>query len=125
MMSFKQKYSFSERYDESLRVLDKYPNRIPVICECDSKNTTKTFNLKKIKYLVPNSLTIGQFVYVLRKQMTLKPEESVFIMINNILPPTAALMSQIYNTHKDSDGFLYGAVLRENTFGNGYVEQTT
>ena len=115
-MSFKQTHSFSERYEESQRVLDKYPNRIPIICEIDLKNNG-VINLKKIKYLVPDSLTVGQFVFVLRKQITLKAEETVFIMINNVIPPTAALMSQVYNEHKDADGFLYGKLLRENTYG--------
>jgi GABA(A) receptor-associated protein len=73
--------------------------------------------LKKMKYLVPDTLTVGQFVYVLRKQMTLKPEEAVFLMIDDCLPPTAALMSHIYKDHKDEDGFLYAYLCKENTFG--------
>ncbi len=116
-MSFKQKHNYLSRSDESRRVLEKYPDRIPVICEIDPNNSS-VIHLKKIKYLVPDSLTVGQFVYVLRKQMTLRPEEAVFIMINNILPPTSALMSQIYAQHKDFDGFLYVFCVRENTFGS-------
>jgi GABA(A) receptor-associated protein len=115
-MSFKQNHHFSSRYDESHRVLERYPNRIPVICESDPKNSS-VIHLKKMKYLVPDSLTIGQFIYVLRKQMTLKAEEGVFIMINNSLPPASALMSQVYKDHKDSDGFLYCFLCKENTFG--------
>ena len=41
----------------------------------------------------------------------------VFIFINNILPPTASLMSTIYEEQKDSDGFLYITYSGENTFG--------
>jgi GABA(A) receptor-associated protein len=116
IMSFKQTHTLSQRYEESQRVLEKYPNRVPVICEVDPKQST-VIHLRKMKYLVPDSLTVGQFVYVLRKQMTLKPEEAVFIMINNVLPPTAALMSQIYYEHKEADGFLYAYLCKENTFG--------
>ncbi len=115
-MSFKQNYAFSSRCDESQRVLEKYPNRIPIICEADSNNSN-AIRLKKTKYLVPNSLTVGQFVFVLRKQTILKPEEALFITINNSLPPNAALMSQIYNEHRDVDGFLYAYLCKENTFG--------
>jgi GABA(A) receptor-associated protein len=115
-MSFKKNYSLCQREEEANRIKEKYPDRIPIICEVDKKNSS-SLNLKKTKYLVPESLTVGQFVYVLRKQMTLRPEEAIFIMINNTLPPTAALMSQIYRQHKDFDGFLYGTILRENTFG--------
>ena len=114
-MSFKQTHSFAHRVAESHRVKDRYPDRVPVICEGDPK--TGTITLRKMKYLVPDTLTVGQFVYVLRRQMTLRPEEAVFLMINNILPPTAALMSQIYNEHADEDGFLYAVLTKENTFG--------
>lgn len=115
-MSFKQTHPFSYRSEEADRVREKYPNRIPVICETDPNNSS-VVHLKKMKYLVPDSLTVGQFVYVLRRQMTLKPEEAVFLMINNTLPPTAALMCQIYNEHKDLDGFLYCYCCKESTFG--------
>lgn len=35
------------------------------------------------------------------------PHQAIFIFVNEELPPTAALMSAIYNEHKDEDGFLY------------------
>ena len=49
----------------------------------------------------------GQFVYVIRKRIRLSPEKAIFIFVNEVLPPTAALMSSIYDEHKDDDGFLY------------------
>jgi GABA(A) receptor-associated protein len=36
---------------------------------------------------------------------------------NKTLPPTAALMSQVYKEHKDEDGFLYVTYSGESTFG--------
>ena len=74
-------------------------------------------DLDKKKYLVPADLTVGQFVYVIRKRIKLSPEKAIFIFVNNVLPPTAALMSSIYDEHKDDDGFLYIAYSGENTFG--------
>ncbi|KAK9924538.1 hypothetical protein M0R45_032903 [Rubus argutus] len=35
----------------------------------------------------------------------------------NILPPNAALMSAVYEEHKDEDGFLYITYSGESTFG--------
>jgi hypothetical protein len=52
-------------------------------------------------------LTVGQFCYVIRKRIKLAPEKAIFIFVNEVLPPTAALMSSIYEEHKDDDGFLY------------------
>jgi len=62
-------------------------------------------------------LTVGQFVYVVRKRIKLSPEKAIFIFVNNTLPPTAALISAIYEEHKDEDGFLYVTYSGENTFG--------
>ena len=75
-------------------------------------------DLDKKKYLVPADLTVGQFVYVIRKRIKLSPEKAIFVFVNNVLPPTAALMSSIYDEHKDDDGFLYIAYSGENTFGD-------
>lgn len=56
---------------------------------------------------MPSDLTVGQFVYVIRKRIKLSPEKAIFIFVDEVLPPTAALMSSIYEEHKDEDGFLY------------------
>lgn len=57
--------------------------------------------------MVPADLTVGQFVYVIRKRIKLAPEKAIFIFVDEVLPPTAALMSSIYEEHKDEDEFLY------------------
>ena len=56
--------------------------------------------IDKKKYLVPADLTVGQFVYVIRKRIKLSPEKAIFIFVDEVLPPTAALMSSIYEEHK-------------------------
>jgi GABA(A) receptor-associated protein len=73
------------------------------------------------RYLVPADLTVVQFVYVIRKRIKLSPEKAIFVFVNNVLPPTAALMSSIYEEHKEDDGFLYIAYSGENTFGDWEV----
>lgn len=103
------------------------------------------------RYLVPADLTVGQFVYVIRKRIKLSSEKAIFIFVKNVLPPTgvhpigydgllllvhmyvfeccelmdgvflgyaAAMMSSIYDEHKDEDGFLYFTYSGENTFGD-------
>ena len=90
---------------EAERIRQKYADRIPVICEKVEKSDIATIDKKK--YLVPSDLTVGQFVYVIRKRIKLSPEKAIFIFVDEVLPPTAALMSSIYEEHKDEDGFLY------------------
>ncbi|CAK9047551.1 Autophagy-related protein 8 (Autophagy-related ubiquitin-like modifier ATG8) [Durusdinium trenchii] len=115
----KEQHSFEKRLKESEHIREKYPDRIPVICEKDPRSDIP--DIDKKKYLVPQDLTVGQFVYVIRKRIKLKPEKAVYIFINNVLPPTAALMSSIYETKKDKDGFLYVCYSGENTFGGERV----
>lgn len=40
------------------------------------------------RYLVPADLTVGQFVYVVRKRIKLSAEKAIFIFVKNVLPPT-------------------------------------
>ncbi|KAG2234948.1 hypothetical protein INT48_005102 [Thamnidium elegans] len=82
----KQKH-IEKRKAEAERIRQKYPDRIPVICEKVEKSDIPTIDKKK--YLVPADLTVGQFVYVIRKRIKLSPEKAIFIFVNEILPPTA------------------------------------
>eukprot|EP00325_Prymnesiales_sp_UTEX-LB-985_P013804 CAMPEP_0174754304 /NCGR_PEP_ID=MMETSP1094-20130205/105662_1 /TAXON_ID=156173 /ORGANISM="Chrysochromulina brevifilum, Strain UTEX LB 985" /LENGTH=144 /DNA_ID=CAMNT_0015960167 /DNA_START=437 /DNA_END=869 /DNA_ORIENTATION=+ len=66
--------------------------------------------------------TVGQFVYVIRKRISIPSDKAIFIFVNNTLPPTAALMSTVYEQHRDSDGFMYMMYSGENTFGEGNGE---
>ena len=113
---YKQKTPFEKRLKESENILQKYPNRIPAIVEKFSK-CKNIENIDKIKYLVPDDLTIGQFVFVIRKRLKLTPDKALFIFINNRLPTTLTLMKDIYANEKDDDNFLYIQYSGENTFG--------
>ncbi|KAK4398536.1 Autophagy-related protein 8C-like, partial [Sesamum angolense] len=103
------------RQAEAARIREKYPDRIPVIVEKAERSDIP--DIDKKKYLVPADLTVGQFVYVVRKRIKLSAEKAIFIFVKNILPPTAAMMSAIYDENKDEDGFLYMTYSGENTFG--------
>ncbi|KAI5450316.1 ubiquitin-like protein atg8 [Naganishia albida] len=119
---FKDEHPFDKRKAEAERIKQKYSDRIPVICEKVKDSDIAV--LDKKKYLVPKDLTVGQFVYVIRKRIKLAPEKAIFIFVDDVLPPTAALMSAIYEEHHDEDGFLYLAYSGENTFGLEQYEVT-
>ncbi|KAH9325727.1 hypothetical protein KI387_005905, partial [Taxus chinensis] len=74
------------RQAESARIREKYPDRIPVIVEKAERADIP--DIDKKKYLVPADLTVGQFVYVVRKRINLSSEKAIFIFVKNILPPT-------------------------------------
>ncbi|CAI5485847.1 unnamed protein product [Closterium sp. NIES-64] len=115
--AFKKEHPLEKRKAEASRIREKYPDRIPVIVEKAPRSDIPEIDKKK--YLVPAELAVGQFVFIIRKRIKLHPEKAIFVFVNSVLPPTASLMSAIYEEHKDPDGFLYMTYSGETTFGRG------
>ena len=46
---------------------------------------------------MPADLTVGQFVYVIRKRIRVSPEKAIFMFVKNVLPPTGMLHTLIPN----------------------------
>tara|TARA_B100001094_G_scaffold193847_2_gene187718 strand:+ start:1669 stop:2013 length:345 start_codon:yes stop_codon:yes gene_type:complete len=114
-MDFKTKNNFDQRYDESNKIMNKYPQRVPIIVEKCNKSTIN--DIDKNKYLVPKDLNMNQFVYIIRKRIKLDKSQSIFLMVNNSICPSNTPISVVYDDHKDQDGFLYIKYTSENTFG--------
>ena len=115
MSEFKQQYSLYNRKQESDRVLGKYPDRIPIICERNKRSHMP--QIDKHKYLVPLDITFGQFIYVIRKRLRLEAEKAIFLFVKGIIPACNATLNEYYHHYKDEDGFLYITYSSENVFG--------
>ena len=114
-IQFKQQNTLEERINESSRIIQKYRTRIPIIVE-KSKGCSLC-DIEKKKYLVPNEMTMSQFIYIIRKKINLKSHETLFVTVNNCLPESNIQLTTIYEKYKDEDGFLYVVYSSENTFG--------
>ena len=112
--SFKDKFSFERRFQESENILIKYPDRIPIIVERFNINLPE---IDRKKYLAPADLTIGNFMYVIRKRLKLESEKSLFLFFDDKILPVSNSLGHAYDTHKDKDGFLYVKYCEETTFG--------
>lgn len=118
LTSYKIKKGFSERKVESERIKEKYPDRIPIICEKSSKNGGSLLpDLDKTKYLVPHDLTIGQFMYVIRKRLKLNASEALYLFANGHIMTCSNTVGVAYDNYRDQDGFLYLKYSKESTFG--------
>lgn len=113
---YKNQYSFQQRIEEAKRVLQKYPDRRPIICE-KLGNQHDLPNIDKRKYLVPCDLTFAHFIHVVRQRMKLRPEEAIFLFIGNQIVSGSSTIGYIYDFYKDTDGFLYVQYAKENVFG--------
>lgn len=111
--TFKNNFTYDARKKESDKLRKKYPDKYPIVCDAD-KTVPK---LDKNKYLVSGDITIGQFLYVVRKRIELTPEFALYFYINGRLLPPSQLVSQVYNEMHEDDGFLYIQIFGESTFG--------
>ena len=119
-ISFKHKNTFEQRLTESRSIKNKFPGRIPVIVEKAPIINTDVPLIDKNKFLVPGDLTLGQFIFIIRKKLVLEPEKALFIFVKDQLPLTTTLMRELYANHQDNDGFLYMNYTSENTFGSKF-----
>jgi len=115
-MDFRNQHSFEARAAEAIRIREKFPGRIPIIVQRATRDKVLP-TIDKNKFLVPAELTMGQFVFVIRKRITLPPEQALFVFCGDSLPTTGSLMREMYTKYCDNDGFLYMTYCGENTFG--------
>jgi GABA(A) receptor-associated protein len=113
---FKKKFSLEKRQEESKKIREKYENKIPLIVE-PAKSCTLN-KIDKCKFLVPDTMTLAQFLFVLRRRVNLDESEALFLFVDKSLPPTTSLLGQLYEEKKNDDGFLYLSYCNESTFGN-------
>jgi GABA(A) receptor-associated protein len=107
---------YLERVKKSQLILEKYPDRVPLIIK-PSENDRDSFPIDKTKYITPRDLTLAQLQQIIRKRIRFPPEKAMFMFIHNKIFPITSMIGTIYDTHKDSDGFLYITYCQESTFG--------
>ena len=114
---FKEEFNFESRNKEATEVLKKFPDRMPVIVE-KSRLCHNVPIIDKRKYLVPNDINIGQFLWTIRKRLHLDQSNALFLFdeYGNVHQNTK-LMSIVYEECKNDDKFLYLQYSSENTFG--------
>ena len=104
----------SETAEYYVKLRSKYPDRVPVIVE------STALKLSKSKFLVPKDLTIGQFLYVVRKTYVGDPKDietkAYYFLVNRSLLRHSEQFNEI------DDRYAEGGVVRlnmcgENTFG--------
>jgi GABA(A) receptor-associated protein len=116
-MDYKHKNSLLDRILESTRILSKYPDKIPIICEKNKNASNDCPTIDKTKYLISRDLTVGQFIYVIRIRLNISQDKALFLFIGNIIPSSTNSILSVYNKYKDTDKFLYVTYSFENTFG--------
>lgn len=111
------KTDFTPKEKELIRkevelIKEKYPKYIPVVV----RPKDKSIQLLRCKFLVNGEITVGQFMCIIRKKIrNIKSSESLFLIVNNSLPPAVHLLSNI-QVDKETN-MLFFTLCNENTFG--------
>ncbi len=110
--------SFEDRKKRSNSLLSKYPDKIPVILE-KSKKDKYLPKIDKSKLLVAHDMTVATVLQLLKKNIKTDEKTAIYIMVSNknIMLSGSQSITDIYNNHKNDDGFLYLEYCTENVFG--------
>lgn len=127
--SYKQRHGFEARQAEAIKMRAKYPTRFPVIVErYVGSNDNEIPNIDKNKFLIPEEMTVGQFMFIVRKRIALDEHQAFFMFVECVNPKTQAKsqilakssdsISGLYEKYQDEDNFLYFVYTSQNAFGN-------
>ena len=114
---YRKKNSLEKRINETKYIKEKYPNHVPILLSCSND-----IFIEKHKYIIPSSLSITEFLFIIRKRMHPKLEngEALFCFIgeNDIIPRYSASIGEYYLKEKYIDNYLLLRIQKENTFGD-------
>jgi hypothetical protein len=112
-MDFRKRVPLEERKNQSLKILNKFTNSIPVYVD----TSYMKLQLDKPKFVTPIEFTIGHLLNLIRNKLALDKNQALFMFINNKLMSVTTTLHSVYHSEKDEDGFLYVVCNVENTFG--------
>lgn len=104
--------------EEEQTILDKYPNRIPIVLEPGDRHVSR---LRSNKFLVPKDLTVGEFVAMVRRKLVMKPEQALYMSLEDgTMLNCSCLVVELYDTYKNMNDRHKGLTIlyfTESTFG--------
>ena len=98
------------------RLTTTHPGRIPIFVT-RAASCKDIPDLPRHKFLVNGDLTVGQFLYVIRRQLVLKPEQALFLFVENSLPVSSQMLREVHAQYASSDGALRLTYTSESAFG--------
>lgn len=106
------------RKEEVLAIRNRFPTKIPIIVQRFCKETHLP-HLDKSKFLVPQEITMSQFLTVIRNRMKVTSTQALYLLVNNRSMISLSLtLAEVYTEYCGPDGFLYVTYASQEVFGN-------
>uniref|UniRef100_A0A0K0D180 Microtubule-associated proteins 1A/1B light chain 3A-like n=1 Tax=Angiostrongylus cantonensis TaxID=6313 RepID=A0A0K0D180_ANGCA len=120
--SFKERRPFHAREKDVAEIRRQQPNKVPVIIErFDGERSLPLMD--RCKFLVPEHITVAELMHIVRRRLQLHPEQAFFLLVNEkSVVSNSMTMSQLYQTDRDQDGFLYMVYTSQPAFGHSYYK---
>lgn len=105
----------SNREVEAIR--HRFPNKVPLYVTRYVRDREVPV-LGRTKFLVPQELTMSQFLYIIRTKMKLRDSQALYLLVNDkVLASHSMTMAQAYQQFRSHDGYLHITYAAQQVFG--------
>lgn len=114
---FRREKPLIERKADAQKLLLKNPLKVPIVIQM-SKQAQSLLGIPKSKYLVPNTMTLGSLMAMLRTRFSIKDTQALYFFVDGKLYVPGTVIADL-RKHSE-DGFVVIDLMLENTFGASF-----